>query len=312
MNNPKSNAGVALITALLVVALAATTAVALSQKVALDIRRAGNLIDSDQAWLYAQGAEAWSGAILARDRAETQIDSLLEPWAFQLPPITVPGGFIAGRIEDRQGRFNINNLIQGNGVDPLALARFQRLLTMLEIDPALAQAVIDWIDPNIEALPPDGAEDDYYLGLKRPYRTANQPMVNVSELRLVKGFEQKAYERITPFLTALPAGAEININTAPAPVLASLSPEIDLQLAGALIERRQEKSFESLSEFTGDPLIQGLQIDTAGLSVASQYFMLHTLAEIGLGRAHFSSLLFRPGQGGVHVIRRNQSLPGTG
>jgi len=48
--------------------------------------------------------------------------------------------------------------------------------------------VVDWIDTDVDALIPDGAEDDYYTGLDTAYRAANAPFASVSELQLVKGF----------------------------------------------------------------------------------------------------------------------------
>lgn len=224
MNTLKRNKGVALITALLVVSLASTTAVSLSTHQQLDIRRTSNLINGDQAWMYAQGAEAWSKAILARDLEENDTDSLQDSWAQRFPPIELPGGMMIGHIEDMQGRINLNNLVDGEKVNPVTVAQLERLLELLELDKALVPAIVDWLDKDIEATPPDGAEDNYYIGLEHAYMTANQKMANISELRLVKGFDQKTYLRVAPFVSALPTTTPINVNTAPAAVLASLSP----------------------------------------------------------------------------------------
>ena len=209
------NKGVALVTALLVVSLAATAALTLSARQQFDIRRTANLINGDQAWLYAKGAEAWSMAILMRDLEDNNTDSLQDTWAQTLPPIELPGGFMTGEIEDLHSRLNLNNLVQNKKSDPLTFSRFQRLLAVLELEPELAQAVVDWMDDNIDALTPDGAEDDYYLGLEYPYLAANRKLVSVSELRLIKGIDQKIYERLSPYVTALPERTAINVNTAP-------------------------------------------------------------------------------------------------
>ena len=81
MNRSSRNSGVALVTALLVVSLASLAAVSMATRQTFDVCRTANLINSDQAWLYAWGAEGWAKAILARDKKDNKIDSLDEPWA---------------------------------------------------------------------------------------------------------------------------------------------------------------------------------------------------------------------------------------
>ena len=306
--NLSKNKGVALITALLVVSLAATAAITLSARQQFDIRRTANLINGDQAWLYAKGAEAWSMAILIRDLEDNTTDSLQDTWAQTLPPIELPGGFMTGEIEDLHSRLNLNNLIQNDKSDPLTFNRFQRLLGILELEPELAQAVVDWLDPNIDALTPDGAEDDYYLGLENPYLAANRKLVSVSELRLIKGFDQKTYKRLSPYVTALPDRTAININTAPAEVLACLGKDINLELAAELIAEREEEPFEKVEDFTGNELLKDNAVEIQDLAVTSQYFMLHNNTQIDRARARLDSLIYRGDRAAISVLQRSQRL----
>lgn len=308
---PGTQGGVALVTALLVVALASVTAVSMATRQALDIRRTANLIGGDQAWLYALGAETWARTILKRDAKEGERDSLDELWATHQPSIEVEGGVLKGKIEDMQGRFNINNLIDKSGkVDPVAAARFQRLLRALKLEPDLAQAVTDWIDRGVDAVPPNGAEDDYYQGLDTPYRTANRPMSDISELRLIKGFDQKTYDRLRPYLSALPTHTAINVNTASPEVLASISDKLETRLAEAIVATREKSPFKNPGDFTADPLIQqaGLaERDLQNLSVSSNYFLVQSDASIGQGRASMTSLIFRDKDGTSRVLLRSQT-----
>jgi general secretion pathway protein K len=306
------NKGVALVTALLVVSIATTAAIGLSARLQLDIRRTANLIDGDQAWLYAMGAEAWSEAILARDLKDNKFDGLQDTWAKKLPPIELPGGGMIGVIDDMQGRFNINNLkTKGEKHDATAVTRFKSLLTVLELKPNLDQAVIDWLDKDIEATPPDGAEDDHYLGLKTPYLAANRKMENISELRLIKGFDQAVYERIAPFVTALPVRTTINVNTAPAEVLASLSPAISLELAKKLVEERNKKPYEKLSDFTEHEALKNSTQNKNGqlkdIDIKSDFFMLHIDVRIANARASLDSLI-RRNKDKLEVLQRSQRL----
>ena len=59
--------GVALITALIVLAIAATLSAAMIWEGGLDTRRTGTLIQGNQAMEYALGAESWAEQILLRD-----------------------------------------------------------------------------------------------------------------------------------------------------------------------------------------------------------------------------------------------------
>ena len=82
------NRGVALITAMLISALAVMVATNLAWDNALDVRRTMMLLNRDQAVQIALGAESWIMNILREDLESTQTDHLGELWATQLPPLT--------------------------------------------------------------------------------------------------------------------------------------------------------------------------------------------------------------------------------
>ena len=52
--------------------------------------------------------------------------------------------------------------------------------------PQIAAAIMDWRDANSD-LTTDGAEDETYGRLTKPYKTKNAPFESVEELRLVAG-----------------------------------------------------------------------------------------------------------------------------
>ena len=110
-----ANRGVALITAMLITALASLVAANLAWDNALDVRRTMVLLNNDQAVQVALGAESWVVGILHQDLQESDIDHLGEIWAIQLPGFPIEGGDVTGTIIDLQGRFNVNNLIDENG-----------------------------------------------------------------------------------------------------------------------------------------------------------------------------------------------------
>ena len=201
--------GVALITALIFTALVTTFAVAIASRQQLDIRRTGNIFSHDASYLFALGIEDWARDVLKKDLEDLTgppIDHLGEDWNVALPPIAVESATLSGKITDLQGLININGLVNSIGQpDELEIKRFQRLLELFDFNPDLVDAVVDWIDPDTETKLPAGAEDSQYLSKEPAYRAANAPMVSISELRLVEGFEQEVYDTLKPFLTALPA-----------------------------------------------------------------------------------------------------------
>ena len=301
----RQNQGVALITAVLITATIAIAAVAMAARQTLDVRRTSNIINGDRSYVFALGVESWAMQILMRDKRDNQTDNLSEDWALRLPPISVEGAVVTGHIEDMQGRFNLNNLLKDNKVSPLDMQRFQRLLTIVGLDPALADAVVDWIDPDSDVTQPAGAEDPQYLRADIPYRAANRPFVSASELLLVQGFTADAYKTLEPFIAALPVRTAINVNTAPKEVLMALADNINENDAQQLIDARGDKGYATLDGFLQQKVLAGRGVKQDGLSVATDYFLLDAATKFDRAQTHLYSLLAR-GAGGVNVVYRGQ------
>lgn len=299
--------GVALITALLIVAIATILAVGITTRAEVEYRRTETLLHGGQAMQYVRGSEEWVRQILRRDREESSTDHLGEPWAVELPPLPVDGGVVVGRLEDLNARFNLANLVDANGqADEAAVRQFRRLLIVLGIaDRVSADAVLDWIDPDAEVTLPDGAEDPHYLGLERPYRTPNRRLAAVSELRLVRGIGQEEFEILSPHVAALPVRTAINVNTAGVPVLMSLGEHITESTAAMLIEARGDLGFESMQHF--NDLLDGPPTAGLGTGLRSDHFRLAVHAEIGSVNLTMYSLLQRAGNGRTRVVARSRT-----
>ena len=101
--------GVALITAMLITALAGTVAASLSWDNALDVRRTMVMLFRDQAIQVAVGSEGWVRSILRDDQASSTSDHLGEIWATEIPALPIEAeavqGEIYGQIQDLQGRW---------------------------------------------------------------------------------------------------------------------------------------------------------------------------------------------------------------
>jgi general secretion pathway protein K len=166
----RAQRGVALITAVLIVALATILAVSVGFKGYLDQRRTATTFALDQGFEVALGGEAWASDALRRDALQSpKTDDFTEEWATPIPPIPIEGGEFEGVLEDMQGRFNLNSLVMFEGgsykVEPLALKRFSRLLEILELEEKWASIIADWIDSDADAGFPSGAEDSSYTSL---------------------------------------------------------------------------------------------------------------------------------------------------
>tara|TARA_R110002049_G_scaffold13509_3_gene58798 strand:- start:149612 stop:150541 length:930 start_codon:yes stop_codon:yes gene_type:complete len=305
MKSASQQQGIALLTAILVMALAVIAATSISANHQLSIRRTENVVFGSQVWSYLHGGETWAKVVLARDLDDNNnYDHISEAWATELPALPLPGGYISGKIEDEQGKINVNNLMAGSEPDPLTRIRLEALFALLDLDSELIQAVIDWIDPDVNAIPPNGAEDDYYTGLEYPYLTANQAMQHISELRLIKGFTQEVYEKVAPFLTALPSNTAVNINTAKAEVLASIIPNIGIDIAYNIVDERNEEAYESIQEFVSNPLLQGASVNLQALSVNSSFFSLTSQIKVGNSFIKNESILNRSNNKTITVVNR--------
>lgn len=302
--------GVALITALLVVALATIAAVAMMSAQNIAIHRTGNILATQQAWWYAIGMEQWATTLLQRDRQRTTIDDLNEPWARTVDFLPIENGYLKGQMVDLQGRFNLNNMASKQ--PQAAMQQFVRLLeNTAGVEPAkapaLAQAVRDWVDGDINPQVPDGAEDDYYLGLSPAHRSANQLMDSPSELLRVRGFTAAIYRALAPNVAALPqVGTTINVNTATLPVLMSLAPGLDAAQIKGLATTRVNKPYASVQSFLAQPAFAGRRVSAGGLSVASAYFLAHGEVHVGDARVILYSLLYRDPQGRTRVIEHSK------
>lgn len=310
--HPRRQAGaVALLFALLIVALVSSVAAAIAYDVALDVRRTSSLLFQEQARLVAFGAEDWIGDILRQDKNDTQDDHAGELWAQELPPLPIEGagmqGVITGRITDMQSRYNLNNLLDGNG-QPVAteVDYLKRLFVALDIPPEQTDKLIDWMDADVDFTFPGGAEDDIYTARIPPLRTANLPLRSIGELALIEGFTPEMLARLRPHISALPERTPINANTATLAVLTALDDNLTLADAERIGEERAESGLSDLDvSFAGllpQPTIDALATETG-------YFELRSVVRIDTVRFTMYSLLYRNPQGNIAVVMRSFGSP---
>ncbi|MFW1837058.1 type II secretion system minor pseudopilin GspK [Acinetobacter gyllenbergii] len=303
MKISSSQRGIALLTILVMVALATILAATIAKRQTNTSENTGYLMRQNQSLLYAKSAEAFFSELLIQDSDNGgTIDHLQENWAKPMPPFPVEDGLVSGRLIDESGKFNLNNLVKadGNQVDDSARRWFEKLLQRVGLPAELSQAVIDWQDSNEEVTGAMGAESSYYQGLDPAYLVPNTKFHSVGELKLVRGFEGKNYDLIKPYVTALPEQTKVNINTAPALLLASIDPTVDVKTVEQELKRKQAEltyfnnveGLWKLSVFSG--IEQQNKTDAAALlDSKSNYFTAQIEVVLSERKRQFSSALVR-------------------
>lgn len=303
MKNYSSQRGVALLTILVMVALATILAATIAKRQTNTAENTGYLMRQDQSLLYAKSAEAFFSELLIQDSDNgSSIDHLQENWAKPMPSFPVEDGSVSGKLLDESGKFNLNNLVKadGNQVDDSARRWFEKLLQRVGLPAELSQAVIDWQDTNDEVTGAMGAESSYYQGLDPAYLTPNTKFHSIEELKLVRGFEGKNYDLIKPYVTALPEQTKVNMNTAPALLLASIDPKVDVKAIEQQLKIKETElthfnnvdDLWKLSAFSG--IDEQSKTDAESLlDSKSNYFTAQIEVMLSERKRQFNSLMMR-------------------
>ena len=302
MKNDSSQRGIALLTILVMVALATILAATIAKRQTNTSENTGYLMRQDQSLLYAKSAEAFFSELLIQDSDNgSSIDHLQENWAKPMPAFPVEDGFISGRLLDESGKFNLNNLLKADGsVDDSARRWFEKLLQRVGLPAELSQAVIDWQDADDETTGAMGAESNYYQGLDPSYLASNTRFHQVEELKLVRGFEGKNYDLIAPYVTALPEATKINMNTAAPLLLASIDPKLDVKTLEQELKAKQAELtyFNSVEDLWKLNAFSGIEPQNktdaaAWLDSKSNYFTAQIEVVLSERKRQFTSAIMR-------------------
>ncbi|MEM1131399.1 MAG: type II secretion system minor pseudopilin GspK [Pseudomonadota bacterium] len=260
---PRSERGAALMTVLLLVAVLSVIAALMLERSTLATRLAVNGADRETARWQALGIESLALQEIANLKQQNG----------RLPPIGIaPDGIQqqlpfergAAQITVRDGAtcFNINSLVTGQpgrlASNPAAMEQFARLANVVQIDQrqaqSLAAAIADWIDSDQQENP-GGGEDGFYLREDEPYRTGGQLIYDIGELRAIRGMDEVLFDRLRPWLCALPAAemSALNINQLRQdqfPLIAMLlPPEYPVSRVREILATRPPQGFSSVFNF---------------------------------------------------------------
>jgi general secretion pathway protein K len=276
--------GNALLLALLLVTVCTIIVVAVFDDQSIALLSTQALWSQTQIEGYARGVNVWATQLLSSDiyKEGAKQHTLLQ-WPKTLQYTTEEGVNIQGTLYDAQAFYNLNNLS-----DPNYQAGFLSLLQT--VDPELdlhhaedlLRATTSWLNPLGKQS--DIVADSTYLQANPPYRAAHRFFISPTEWRWVDGVDAMFYQRLAPNLIALPRVTPVNINTAPAIVLMSLSSKMSLAQANSIITARIEsEGFESTDELSHLPAVP--KINSELITTESKYFLLRT--DIEWQKQHF-------------------------
>lgn len=289
--------GAALLLAMLTLALMAEIA-------ALVVADYGSVMEllvgrQDQAqsrWL-ARGAIDWARNVLSEDaRTTAKLDHLGELWATRIPPTPVEDGEVSGEIIDYSGFFDLNSIVAAGVVNNEQLEAYKRLLSALGLPQSdvqsLAAALVDWLDAN--SVPEQyGAEASWYGSAGKTYQPANAQLIDVDEVKLIRGYNDDVVNRLRSVAVALPEATPVNINTAPPEVLVALIQNLTIDQAKALVARRLVAPIAKLEDIRGQlPPTANVPPENR-LSVWSRYFLASGRAKYGQAVSRMQVLLDR-------------------
>jgi general secretion pathway protein K len=302
----KSQQGVAIITALLIVALAATTATYLLWQQSLWTRQVENLTARAKANTIAQ-----AGAQLARGQLNEFADTkIIYQFLGKELPLPAEGASLVGMMVDEQSKFNINTLglycpsaqppasptpipRANNPSSPIKVITcddlFKTLLKDLKLPATLWDSLSAWIDENGQQ-----QDDLTYLAKDPPYRSAHKRLVDINELYRIKDFTPEIVEKLRPYVTALPASTTLNVNTAPEILLEASG--LSQTIVADIIKKREATPFLTKAEL--DSVLKGTPLpQTVGFT--STYFVASGRVTNGNVDIGYSALLARQQAGGT-------------
>ena len=324
--------GVALISVMLIVALAAIIATQMTTRLQVELQRNANIEFNQQAYWYAIGAEAFTKRVLTESvKKDPDITHLGQIWAQGETTYPVEFGQITGEITDLQACFNLNSLRPDQsttpGVSPpttsgsnkpQAQQTLERLIISLGVEGIsnfeaeyMVDALTDWLDQDTSIASAGGAEDNDYAGREFPYLTANHFLASVNELRVIEHFTVPVINALRPYVCTLPYNQNtININTLKpeqSKLLAAAFDGISESDAQELINDRPEQGYSGGPTFFTAPVFakkSPTNTERGQIVFDSNFFNLKTTTRFNTSFFTMNSMMMVSGNNRVDVISR--------
>lgn len=291
--------GAILVVVLWVVLALAMIAISFAASVREEVAAARGLVDIKQSYYYARAGISYSIYQIMRSRMmqatpEERLQKRApDPVALGRLRLDLAGGFADVEVLDETGKLNINFVPAD-----MLLA----LLINIGIPPGeadiLVDSIDDWRDPDDEHRL-NGAENEYYMSLEKPYLAKNTQVDVPEELLLIRGVTPEYFYGkktmvdgqpmdlygLNRYLTTFTNMNRINANSASIPVLMSI-PGMDQVSAETIVRERRQTPFSESTDFAQQLPLQ-LSPNVMGLlsSFPSNVFSLVASGGVSNSRA---------------------------
>ncbi len=314
--------GAALITALLIAALAAVMVSGMFWRQWGAISREQTAKQATQARWILRGTVDWARLILREDARNSSVDDLSEPWAVPLAESrlstflaargqsvgSLPDAWLEGHITDAQSRFNLADLAPGGRVDPNALAALQRLCATLGVSQDVAQTLANGVAAAqvASAAAPGSAASQPAPGANAG-QTSTLPVQQLQDLARLSPAVAQALPALLPDVTLLPTPTPVNANTAGATVLAAVL-NISADAAARLVQARKQNYFRNTGDIT-TALGQQAQpvVNPALVGVSSGFF--DATARVRIDHFEYAERALIQRVGLITLVLRMQRVP---
>ncbi|ASC68206.1 general secretion pathway protein GspK [Achromobacter denitrificans] len=279
--------GAAVVSALIIVAIVAALSASLFQRQTASTRRVENELARVQARAMLAGGIDWARLILRDHGRREPVTRGDQIWATPILDTRIerPGdervAVFSGRIQDEQGKYNLYNLATNGVPQPEQEQVLRRLLSTLQLPDTLAAQFIGVISA---AQPPaPAANSPGSPSANPPAGTPGQASAAAARAPLPRGVDEiaallaldpQARAELRRTMTVLPLATPVNVNTAPAEVLAALVPGMSLSQARSLAgERDRGNWFNNAGDFANRLAGTGIKTPAPAVATSSAWFL---------------------------------------
>jgi general secretion pathway protein K len=249
----------------------------------------------------------WARLILREDAMLSQVDHLGEPWATPLADTRLDefvengrasteaaNATMSGSIVDAQSRYNLRNLSQNGVPDQGEVAVFQRLLSILKLDPNLAQSTADALAATQKPAAVENASAPAPSKIASP-QAEMASVTHNHDLLAIPGYSKATLDKLNDFVAILPEPTAVNVNTAGAEVLSART-GIPLSKTGALIADRDHAYFKDTADFENRA-----DSKSSGIATQTHYFFVNGKVQIDRANVGMQALIYRKNTGNTTV-----------
>lgn len=328
-----SQRGAAIVTALLVVTLAVTIVSGLLWRQQIQVRSVENQrLGAQAGWIFTAALD-YARLVLRDDLRRSETDYLGEVWAVPIAETRLSDflgatlrtdsasetSFLSGRILDAEARFNLTNLVnmqtlngerRSAGLNADMVEAYRRLLTLLNLNPDLADVTANAVQEGFERTSPGDQSN--------AVRPARRPLSDLRDLLAVSGYTPETLRTLEPFAIVLPHRSTVNANTAPAEIMSAMIDGLNLAAARTLVSQRDRAHYNNLADLQNQLRAVAPQLEpgsgAVALDVRSRHFLVYGLVRHERAERLQVALVNRTPANGTSVtrilwIRQADSIP---